>query len=189
LTFDDPALGATYSHYLATVRLRDSVLESVKADLVPWCTKGPFGDQVPRLAAYRGVTRVGALCLAAEVFDRRRFPRARPFMSFTGLVPGENSTGLTQRRGSITRAGNAHLRGQLCEAAWAYQHSPNVGVAIKERQQDAPPETVARSWAAQVRLSRRFRQLATHKNVRSVVAAAIARELAGFLWAEMVAEV
>ena len=49
--------------------------------------------------------------------------------------------------------------------------------------------TVARSWAAQVRLSRRFRQLAEHKNVRSVVAAAIARELAGFLWAEMVAEV
>jgi transposase len=140
------------------------------------------------LAAYRGVTRIGALTLA-EVFDWRRFPRARPFMSFTGLVPGENSTGLTQRRGSITRAGNAHLRGQLCEAAWAYQHSPNVGAGIRERQQGVPPETVARSWAAQVRLSRRFRQLATHKNVRSVVAAAIARELAGFLWAEMVAEV
>ena len=69
---------------------------------------------MPRLAAYRGVTRIGALCLAAEVFDWRRFPKARPFMSFTGLVPGENSTGLTQRRGSITRAGNAHLRGQLC---------------------------------------------------------------------------
>ena len=110
-------------------------------------------------------------------------------MSFTGLVPGENSTGLTQRRGSITRAGNAHLRGQLTEAAWAYQHSPNVGAGIRERQVGVPPETVARSWAAQIRLSRRFRQLAAHKNVRSVVAAAIARELAGFLWAEMVAEV
>ena len=64
-----------------------------------------------------------------------------------------------------------------------------MGVGIKERQVGVPPETVARSWAAQIRLSRRFRQLATHKNVRSVVAAAIARELAGFLWAEMVAEV
>jgi transposase len=189
LSFDDPAIATTYSHYLATVKLRDTALESVEADLLPWCEKDPFGDQVQRLGAYRGVTRIGALCLAAEVFDWRRFPRARPFMSFTGLVPGENSTGLTQRRGSITRAGNAHLRGQLCEAAWAYQHSPNIGVGIKERQQGVPPETVARSWAAQVRLSRRFRQLAEHKNVRSVVAAAIARELAGFLWAEMVAEV
>ena len=189
LSFDDPAIATTYSHYLATVKLRDTALESVEADLVPWCTTDPFGDQVPRLAAYRGVTRIGALCLAAEVFDWRRFPKARAFMSFTGLVPGENSTGLTQRRGSITRAGNAHLRGQLCEAAWAYQHSPNVGVGIRERQAGVAPETVARSWAAQVRLSRRFRQLAAHKNVRSVVAAAIARELAGFLWAEMVAEV
>ncbi len=189
LSFDDPALATTYSHYLATVKLRDTALGSVEADLVPWCTQDPFGDQVPRLATYRGVTTIGALCLAAEVFDWRRFPKARPFMSFTGLVPGENSTGLTQRRGSITRAGNAHLRGQLCEAAWAYQHSPNVGVGIRERQQGVPPETVARSWAAQLRLSRRFRQLAAHKNVRSVVAAAIAGELAGFLWAEMLAEV
>ena len=135
-----------------------------------------------------GVSPHSVPSLAAEVFDWRRFPKARPFMSFTGLVPGENSTGLTQRRGSITRAGNAHLRGQLCEAAWAYQHSPTWG-GISERQMGVPPETVARSWAAQVRLSRRFRELAAHKNVRSVVAAAIARELAGFLWAEMVAEV
>jgi transposase len=189
LSFDDPAMATTNAHYLATVKLRDTALESVEADLLPWCTKDPFGDQVPRLAAYRGVTRLGALCRAAEVFDWRRFPKARPFMSFTGLVPGENSTGLTQRRGSITGAGKAHLRGQLCEAAWAYQHSPNIGVGIRERQQGVPPKTVARSWAAQVRLSKRFRQLAAHKNVRSVVAAAIARELAGFLWAEMVAEV
>ena len=111
-SFDDPALAATYSHYLATVKLRDTALEAVEADLSPWCGKDPFGEQVARLAAYRGVTSIGALCLAAEVFDWRRFPKARPFMSFTGLVPGESSTGQTQRRGSITRSGNSHLRGQ-----------------------------------------------------------------------------
>ena len=86
------------------------------------------------LAAYRGVTTIGGLCLAAEVFDWRRFPSARPFMSFTGLVPSERSTGKSEHRGSITRAGNAHLRGQLCEAAWAYQHSPSIGTAIQQRQ-------------------------------------------------------
>ena len=188
LSFDDPAIATTSSHYLATVKLRDTALEAVELICCRGVRRIPSVTRC-RLAAYRGVTRIGALCLAAEVFDWRRFPKARPFMSFTGLVPGENSTGLTQRRGSITRAGNAHLRGQLCEAAWAYQHTPNVGVGIRERQQGVSPETVARSWAAQVRLSKRFRQLAAHKNVRSVVAAAIARELAGFLWAEMVAEV
>ena len=186
--FEDPALASTYGHYLATVRLRDTALEAVEADLVPWCDRDPFADQVARLAAYRGVTRLGGLCLAAEVFDWRRFPRARPFMSFTGLVPSENSTGNTQHRGHITRAGNAHLRGQLCEAAWSYQHRPSIGAGIRQRQTGVSPATAARSWAAQVRLSSRFRQLAAHKNARSVVAAAVAREPAGFLWAEMVAD-
>ena len=187
-SFDDPALATTYAHYLSTVRLRDSALEAVERDLEAWCGTSPFGDQVGRLAAYRGVTRIGALCLAAEVFDWRRFPRARTFMSFTGLVPSEKSTGQSQHRGSITRAGNAHLRAQLCEAAWSYQHHPSVGAGISQRQVGVPPATVARSWKAQSRLSARFRQLCVHKNVRSVVAAAVARELAGFLWAEMVAE-
>ncbi|MCA1675214.1 MAG: IS110 family transposase, partial [Actinobacteria bacterium] len=117
LCFEDRALASTYGHYLAAVRLRDTALEAVEADLAPWCDREPFGIQVSRLAAYRGVTRMGALCLAAEVFDWRRFPRARPFMSFTGLVPSEHSTGKSQHRGHITRSGNAHIRGQLCEAA------------------------------------------------------------------------
>ena len=86
-------------------------------------------DQVPRLAAYRGVTRIGALCLAAEVFDWRRFPKARPFMSFTGLVPGENSTGLSQRRGSITRAGNAHLRASSAKWPGPTSTAPTSGSA------------------------------------------------------------
>lgn len=138
LHFEDRALASTFAHYLATVRLRDAALDAVEADLLPWCGREPFGAQVPRLAAYRGVTRIGGLCLAAEVFDWRRFPRARPFMSFTGLVPSEHSTGKSQRRGSITRAGNAHIRGQLCEAAWSYQHRPSVGVGIRARQVDVP---------------------------------------------------
>jgi transposase len=183
--FDDPALRATFGHYRATVVARDTALAAVEADLRPWCDRDPFGAQVPRLAAYRGVTRLGGLCLSAEVFDWRRFPRARPFMSFTGLVPSEDSTGQREHRGHITKAGNAHLRAQLVEAAWSYQHRPGVGVEIRRRQQDLTPDVIARSWHAQQRLSSRFRTLAARKNVKSIVAAAIARELAGFLWAEM----
>ena len=183
--FDDPALAATFAHYRATLAFRETSLEAVEADLVGYQDRPPFGDQVPRLGAYRGVTRMGALCLAAEVFDWRRFPQARGFMSFTGLVPSEHSTGLSEHRGKITRAGNRHLRAQLVEAAWSYQHRPHVGAGIKARQQGLAPEVTTRAWNAQLRLSSRFRQLGTRKNIRSVVAAAVARELAGFLWAEM----
>jgi hypothetical protein len=44
---------------------------------------------------------------------------------------------------------------------------------------------IARAWKAQTRLCGRFRRMAQTKNTKSVVAAAIARELAGFVWAEM----
>jgi transposase len=187
LHFEDRALAVTFAHYRATVQVRDAALESVEADLGPWCARDPFGDQVARLGAYRGVTRLGGLCLAAEVFDWRRFPTARQFMSFTGLVASEHSSGLSQHRYSITRAGNSHVRGQLCEAAWSYQHRASVGTGLRQRQAGVAPATVARSWTAQTRLSSRFRALAARKNAKSVVAAAVARELAGFLWAEMTA--
>ena len=189
LHFEHAAVAAGFRHYRAVVQLRDASLGAVEADLAPWCERAPFGEQVRRLAAYRGVTQVGGLCLAAEVFDWRRFPYARQFMSFTGLVPDEYSSGATGHRGHITHAGNAHLRAQLVESAWSYQHRPAVGVGIRARQEGLPPEVVSRAWAAQVRLNTRFRQLAARKNVRSVVATAVARELAGFLWAEMTTDV
>ena len=131
---------------------------------------------------------MGALGLGAEVFDWQRFPTARCFMGFTGLTPSENSSGLSERRGAITRAGNGHVRAQLIEAAWSYQHRPALGATIRARQDGAHPASVARSWAAQNRLAKRFATLSARKNVKSVVAAAVARELAGFLWAEMTAD-
>jgi transposase len=63
-----------------------------------------------------------------------------------------------------------------------------VGATLRRRQQGCSPATIARSWKAQQRLSKRFRALAARKNCKPVVAAAVARELAGFVWAEMTAE-
>jgi transposase len=185
--FDEPPLQITFDHYRAVVLSRDAALAAVEADLRLWFDKAPFADPVRRLAAYRGVTTMGALSLQAEVCDWRRFGRAPSFMGFVGLVPSEYSSGGSTHRGHITRAGNTHLRSQLVESAWSYQHRPYVGREIAKRHEGLPPEVVARAWGAQLRLCGRFRHLAARKNTKSVVAAAIARELAGFLWAEMVA--
>jgi transposase len=185
--FDQPAMTQTFRHYLAVVEVRNQALDAVEADLVGWCARPPLDWQVARLAAYRGVTQLGALTVAAEVCDWRRFATANAFMGFCGLVPSEYSSGNRVRRGRLTKAGNAHLRAQLVESAWSYQHRPGVGVQIARRQQGLDPAVVARAWAAQQRLSGRFRTLAARKHTKSIVAAAIARELAGFLWAEMTA--
>ncbi|HMK98868.1 MAG TPA: IS110 family transposase [Acidimicrobiales bacterium] len=185
--FDDAALVATYRHYRATVALRDNALDDVEADLRAYFGTAPFADAAVRLGGYRGMTHMGGLCIGAEVFDWRRFPKARSFMAFTGLTCWEDSTGLSEHRGSITRAGNSRIRAQLVEAAWAYQHQPAIGETLRQRLALVGPATSARSWSAQTRLCRRFHALAQRKNLKSKVATAVARELAGFLWAEMTA--
>lgn len=185
--FDDPAQRATFAHYRATLEAREAAVTAIEADLAGWFTAAPFAEQVTRLAAYRGLTRLGALTLASEVCDWRRFPAAGAFMGFCGLVPSEYSSGERTRRGHITHAGNLHLRTQLVESAWAYKSRPSAGAQIRARQQGLPPEVVARAWKAQLRLCGRFRRLDARKTSRNVVVTAIARELAGFLWAEMTA--
>ena len=109
-------------------------MEAIDADLACWYGRPPFAETVARLAAYRGITHLGALSLAAEVCDWRRFGSAGTFMAFTGLTPSEHSSGESVRRGHITHAGNVHLRTQLVESAWAYRSRPAVGVELRRRQ-------------------------------------------------------
>ncbi len=185
--FDDAALAQTFSHYRAIVAGLDAHLAAVESDLKVYLNKGPFTEAVSRLSAYRGVTELGALTLSAEVCDWRRFPRATSLMGFCGLVPSEYSSGERTKRGRITKSGNTHLRTQLVESAWSYQHRPAVGPTIKKRQERCGHDTITRAWAAQLHLCTKFRRLAERKSSRNVVVTAIARELTGFLWAEMAA--
>jgi transposase len=163
---------------------RDAQVAAIEADLAEATVQPPFADAVARLAAYR-VGQLGALSLAAEVGDWRRFAHAGGFMAFTGLVPSERSSGDSVWRGHITRTGSKHLRFQLVESAWSYHHRPLIAGALRERQHHVGADTLARSWAAQLRLCRRFRQLERRKHITGVAVVSVARELAGFLWAEM----
>jgi hypothetical protein len=106
-------------------------------------------------------------------------------MAYLGLVPGEDSTGEKHRRGPITRTGNALVRRLLVETAWHSQHRPGVGVALTRRRQGQPSRVIAIADRAQQRLCRRFRKLEAEHKPAPKIAVAIARELAGFLWAAL----
>jgi transposase len=185
--FDEPALAATYAHYRAVLASRDAQLDAVEADLAGWYERPPFAAQVARLAAYRGVTQLGALTLASEVADWRRFPRAAAFMGFCGLVPSELLQRPADRRGQLTKAGNAHLRAQLVESAWSYQHRPAVGAQIARRHQHLDPKSSRARGRRSCACAAGLRRLAARKTSKNLVVAAVARELAGCLWAEMTA--
>ena len=137
-----------------------------------------------RLGCYRGIAELNSLALAAEVVDWRRFPSARAFMGFTGLVPGEYSSGDKTRRGSITKAGSEPVRTALAAAA-AYRFKPAIGVTLCRRQRDAEPGTLARSWKAQRHLHAKYKAMTARGKPPAVAVTAVARELAGFVWAEM----
>lgn len=183
--FDEPALASALGHYRAALDARHTELAAIEAELGPWAGKPPLAGTVARLGCYRGIAELGGLTLAAEVVDWRRFPTARAFMGFTGLVPSEYSSGERIRRGAITKAGSEPARTALIEAAWAYRYKPAIGVTLRRRQLAAAPDTLARSWKAQRRLHAKYRSITARGKPTGVAVTAMARELAGFIWAEM----
>jgi transposase len=183
--FGEPALAAALAHYRAALDTRCAELDAIEAELKPWAARPPLADAVVRLGCYRGIAQLTGLVLAAEVVDWRRFGSARAFMGFTGLVPAEYSSGERTRRGSITKAGSAAARTALIEAAWSYRHKPAIGATLHRRQHGASPQTLARSWQAQRRLHARYKTMTARGKPAGVAITAMARELAGFVWAEM----
>jgi transposase len=125
------------------------------------------------------------MLILAELHDFRRFPNARALMAYLGLVPGEDSTGEHHRRGRITRTGNALVRRLLIETAWHYKHRPSIGVALMRRRKGQPGRVIAIADKAQQRLGRRVRCLAEQHKPAPKIVVAIARELAGVLWAAL----
>jgi len=187
-TFTEPALNAALAAYQGALSAREVELAALEAQLHTLAGLEPLATAVGRLSCYRGIAELSALTLVAEVVDWRRFATARAFMGFTGLTPTEYSSGERTRRGGITKAGPESVRTVLVEAAWSYRNKPTIGSGLRTRQNNASPPTIARSWTAQQRLCGRYRRMLATGKSPAITIVAIARELAGFTWAEMTAE-
>jgi transposase len=182
--FEQPAAQAAFDHLLSAHSMRSAQLASMDAEIARAAELPELAEAVARLRCFRGIDTLSAVTLVAEACDFRRFACASSFMAFTGLVPSEHSSGLSSRHGSITKTGNAHIRRVLVEAAWSYRHRPAVGDKLKKRLEGQPPEVVAYAWAAQCRLSERYRKLSVTKGANKAIVA-VARELSGFVWGLM----
>jgi transposase len=142
-----------------------------------------LAEVVVALMAMRGLDLISAATFVAEIGDLSRFQTPQELMAYLGLVPSEASTGGTIKRGGITKTGNRRARRMLVECAWSYQHPPRVGQAKQQKVDAAPPAVRAIAWKAQCRLHARYRALVRRGKLKTVVITAVARELAGFIWA------
>lgn len=171
----------TYSEYQNELLYREQRLAEADRQVTGLAQIPDVQPLVKALCCYRGIETTTAMILLAETLDFRRFPTARGYMSYMGLTCTEDSTGSRQRRGAITKAGSQRGRRVLIESAWHYRHAPVVSGTLSKRQRGQPAEVIAHAWKAQKRLHQVYGKLAA-RDARTAVAA-VARELAGFVWA------
>jgi transposase len=169
-----------YLHSITESAARIARLEQALREALPQWHLRPM---VQALQALRGVQLIAAITLTAELQDFLRFAHPRQLMAYVGLVPGEHSSGSKRRQGSITKAGNSAARRTLVEVAWHYLHPARVSPIIAARQDGLPKAVTDIAWAAQLRLGAKFKRLLARRVLKNKAVVAVARELAGFVWA------
>jgi transposase len=142
-----------------------------------------YAPYINALRTLRGIDTLAAMTILVELGDLRRFPTAPKLMAALGVVPTESSTGDKTNRFSITKTGNAHIRRVLIEAAWNYTRRPTEGRTMRARRKDKPTAVVEIARKCDLRLNRKYHRMTSRGKLSTVAVVAIARELAGFIWA------
>jgi transposase len=181
--FAYPAQQRVLEDYMKAVEDLAERVERLSTQMEELVAETVLAPLVKALQAFRGISVVSAVTIAAEVGDLRRFATASQFMSYVGLVPSEDSSGQRRRQGPITRCGNAHLRRMIVEAAWHYRHVPVMSKELRRRNQGVAEGVRRLAWEAQKRLNKRLYHLIHAGKSQQKAVIALARELAGFIWA------
>ena len=184
-SFDDTLSQTVYRELCFNVEQQTEHLKAFSQQLEDFAEQEPYGTRVAWLRCFRGIDTVTAVTLVAELYDIARFRSPRAVMAYVGLVPSEYSSGGHHSRGSITKAGNRHLRRVLVEAAWNYRYPPAVGRGLQKRREGQPAYVIAIADRAQKRLHKRLRRLVARGKSKNKAVTAVARELAGFVWSAL----
>jgi len=161
----------------ASQRVVDITAQMERA--LPQWTLGPIVDS---LVALRGIDKLAAMVLLAELGDISRFESPKQLMAYLGLVPSEQTSGRRRRQGGITKTGNSHARRMLVESAWSYRFPARQTMHLKRKAKNASDEAKVIAWRAQKRLCGRYRTLLQAGKNTKQTTVAVARELIGFIW-------
>lgn len=179
----NPAQQIAFEEYVQACEECERRVERFEQAILAQLEQWRWRRAVEELQALRGISQLHAVRIVAELGDFQRFETPRRLMGYLGMIPSEDSSGRRRRQGAITKAGNSSARRALIEAAQAYAHPARVSWVIARRQVRASSRACEIAWKAQVRLCSRFGRLAARRLPRNKVIVAVARELAGFVWA------
>ncbi len=185
VTFDQRSQQVTLEDYLNEVEhagVRIARLEKAIDEAVEQAPES-MRELIQALQALRGVAKVGAVTIVAEVGTLTRFEHPRQLMGYSGAVSSEHSSGGKIRRGGITKTGNAHLRRVIVEAAWSQRYKPVLSVLMRKRQEGLSAEVQEIASKARHRLHSRYMRLLGKGKTKQEVVTAVAREMLGFIWA------
>jgi transposase len=183
--FEQPAQEATLLDYLHEVEHAASRIERLEKSIDEAIESVPqkMRAVIEALQSLRGIAKISAVSIVAELGEISRFDKPRQLMGYSGAVSSEDSSGQRTQRGAITKAGNAHLRRIVVEAAWSYRYRPSIGPGLAARQKDTSEEIKEIAWKAQHRLHSRYSKLLVKGKTKQKVVTAVGRELLGFIWA------
>jgi len=183
IKFESPIQQIVFQEYVEVVKDSRERVAGIVREMERALEDWSLAPVVKGLMALRGVNLITAMTVAAELGDITRFDSPRQLMAYLGLVPSEHSSGQRRHQGSITKAGNCHVRRLLVESAWCYRFSARKSAFLQRRAEKTSSEVQAIAWKAQKRLCGRYRSLTNRGKRKGKVCTAVARELAGFVWA------
>lgn len=185
LEFDTFSLNNIFHHYLDEMTHCSRRVDMLDREIQQLADSEQYKEAVGLLRCYVGIDTYTAISFIVEIFNFERFESAGDFMSYLGLTPSENSSGGKISKGGITKAGNKRVRRLFNESACHYRHTYIPSNALKERRKGQPEWAIEIADNAGRRLTRRRRYLIERGKSPCKVNIAIARELAGFVWATM----
>jgi len=179
--FPSRPLALAFEEGYAVVAQAKARRDALDQAIVELAAEQPFRDVVARLACLRGISTLTAFALTVELGDWSRF-RPAALGRFLGLTPREDSSSARRRQGAITKSGNNHARWLLIEAAWHQRQPPRVSAAVDRRRAGQPANVRLQADQTARRLHRRWQHLERRGKPRTVIAVAVARELASHCW-------
>lgn len=183
----DPMYRETLNEYLASYEEQETNIERYDKRIEEIAAEVRYQENAKKLGCFLGIRTHTALSLIVETGDFKRFAKGNTYAAFLGLAPGERSSSTNVNRLGISKAGNSHLRCLLIEAARGICKG-TIGHKSKElrsRQIGQSAEVIAYADKANTRLRSKYYKMIRHGKKKNVAVAAVARELACFIWGMM----